>query len=673
MLKNFVYILPLFLIISCSKQKPEIRVGFSHADLSRDWGTLMYQEIANELSLYYDYNVKLIVRDAQANSQKQIRDIIELSKNGIDVLIIFPNDSITAMPVVEKLFDKKIPVVIVDRKLNTEKYNVFISNDNVKIGIEAGNYALNVLKFKGKVLEILGIKGSSTSSDRSKGFSEAIQKSPGITIGSRIYGEWFEPLTALKTDSVLKSGFIPDLIFAHSDVMAQVAHNICQRNHIKPIIIGVDGLPNKNAGLDLVLNKQIDATFYNYPGGDIAAQYAMSLVLKKKAEKNIQITLKTFPININNAESIKVGYEMQLKQFNKIRKQQLQIGKMFVTIKSQTLLIYFSSVVIILLFLILFVITYFLKQKQNFILLIKSQKEKIEQQIEEEKSLSDQLLVTNNLLQSQREEILQKNKYLEKYQNHLEQLVHDRTTDMEVALEKAQESDRLKTSFLSNLSHEIRTPLNSIMGFADLLASSNSSNLEKESFRSILIQNCNQFLNSINQIVEIAKFSTEHVEFKNSVISVNQLFNELNREIANYISQVFGDNNSKVEFNIIPATDIKIATDVFRIKQVLTYLIDNALKFTNTGNIYIGVEVVNKNYARFYVKDTGIGIKEQNQEIIFGKFRKVEDEGNVLFRGTGLGLAISKQIVELLGGSISVESELGKGSVFSFIIPGIIE
>lgn len=673
MLKNFVYILPLFLIISCSKQKPEIRVGFSHADLSRDWGTLMYQEIANELSLYYDYNVKLIVRDAQANSQKQIRDIIELSKNGIDVLIIFPNDSITAVPVVEKLFDKKIPVVIVDRKLNTEKYNVFISNDNVKIGIEAGNYALNVLKFKGKVLEILGIKGSSTSSDRSKGFSEAIQKSPGITIGSRIYGEWFEPLTALKTDSVLKSGFIPDLIFAHSDVMAQVAHNICEKHHIKPIIIGVDGLPNKNAGLDLVLNKQIDATFYNYPGGDIAAQYAMSLVLKKKAEKNIQITLKTFPININNAESIKVGYEMQLKQFNKIRKQQLQIGKMFVTIKSQTLLIYFSSVVIILLFLILFVISYFLKQKQNFILLIKSQKEKIEQQIEEEKSLSDQLLVTNNLLQSQREEILQKNKYLEKYQNHLEQLVHDRTTDMEVALEKAQESDRLKTSFLSNLSHEIRTPLNSIMGFANLLTSSNSSNLEKESFRSILIQNCNQFLNSINQIVEIAKFSTEHVEFKNSVISVNQLFNELNCEIATYISQVFGDNNSKVEFNIIPATDIKIATDVFRIKQVLTYLIDNALKFTNTGNIYIGVEVVNKNYARFYVKDTGIGIKEQNQEIIFGKFRKVEDEGNVLFRGTGLGLAISKQIVELLGGSISVESELGKGSVFSFIIPGIIE
>lgn len=630
----------------------------------------MYQEMENEFSLYYKYGIEVIVKDAKRNNQKQAQDILDLNKEGIDALIVFPYDSQASVKAVEYVHDKGVPVVVIDRKLNTSKYNVFVSCDNVMIGSEAGAYALSKLHNKGKILEIMGSIGSSTSTDRSLGFRRAIKEHPNITMHQAIYGDWLENVTEHRTDSILQSGFIPDLIFAHNDNMAQSARKACEKHGVKPFIIGVDALPGKNGGIDMVINNQIDATIYNYPGGDKAAQFAMALIQKKKVSKDY--ILKTFPIDITNALLVKVAYDVQMEQFGKIKTQQLQINNMFGIIHTKNLHIYLSFAIIALLVIIVFVVAYFLKQKQKFISLIKTQKERIEQQVEEEKCLSEELLKNNILLQKQREEILEKNEFLEKYRNHLEQLIQERTKDLMVALDKAKESDKLKSSFLSNLSHEIRTPLNSIIGFTNFLTNTDCSQDQKENYRSIIELSCNQLLNSITQIVEIAKLSTEKVKPQKSTIPVSRLFEELYSEMTKYISLSLNNKNENIDIKFFASPSAKIETDVVYVKQVITYLIDNALKFTNSGYVHVGFEIINEHDARFYVKDTGIGIRKENLEIIFNKFRKIEEDVDTLFRGIGLGLSISKQIVELLGGAISVKSEFGVGSEFSFILPGIV-
>jgi signal transduction histidine kinase len=660
-----------FLLVSCTDQKPHIKIGISHASIEPGWGSLMFQEIENEFSLYNEYGIELIVKDAKRNNQKQAQDILDLYKEGIDALIVFPFDSQAPVKPVEYVYDKGVPVVIIDRKLNTAKYSAFVSCDNVMIGSEAGIYALHKLGNKGKILEIMGSRGSSTSIDRSVGFRKVIKGHSEVTIHPAIYGEWLEDVTQQKTDSVLKSGFIPDLIFAHNDNMAQSAQEACKKYGIRPIIVGVDALPGDNGGINMVINNRIDATFYNYPGGDKAAQLAMALVQKKSVPKDY--VLKTFPIDVTNAVSIKVAYNVQMEQYSKIKKQQVQISNMFGVIHNKDLLIYLSLAIIVLLVLIVLAVVYFLKQKQKFISLIEVQKKKIEQQVEEEKCLTEELMRNNMLLESQREEIVEKNEFLETYRNRLEQLIQERTKDLIAALDKAKESDKLKSSFLSNLSHEIRTPLNSIMGFTNLLTTTDLPQVQKDNYKSIIEHNCNQLLNSITQIVEVAKLSTEKVEFKKEIISVALLFDQLHNELSNYINASLENTGKHIEFKFITPSEAIIKTDVFYIKQAIGYLIDNALKFTNNGYIHVGFEIVGKRDARFYVSDTGIGIRKENHGIIFDKFRKIEDNPNILFRGVGLGLSITKQIVELMGGSVSVKSEIGVGSEFSLIVPKIVQ
>ncbi|MBN2484969.1 MAG: substrate-binding domain-containing protein [Bacteroidales bacterium] len=670
-LTNTIIVFCSILFFACSREKPGIKVGISHANIKQDWGSLLFQDIVNELSLYYEYDISLVVRDAQLSARKQKNDLKEMLDEGIDVLILFALDSISTVPVVEEIYDRGIPVVVVDRKINTEKYSTFITNDNVKIGYTAGNYAITRLKGRGAVMEICGDKGSSTATERSAGFRKALEASPGIKIASVIYGDWIENVTFQKTDSVFQTGFVPDLIFAHTDLMAQNAFKVCQKYQVRPIIFGVDGLPLKNSGIDMLLKRQIDATFNNNPGGAVAAKAAMLLVKKVKVDKTI--ILKTFPIDLNNAESIKVSYEAQLEQFAKIKQQQQQISTMAGKIHSQHLAIYISAAFIVLLVIAVFAVLYFLKQKQVYISLIQEQKVEIERQVEESRRLSGQLMKSNKILQSQREEILKKNEFLENYKNKLEQLVQERTNDLRAALAKAQESDKLKTAFLSNLSHEIRTPLNSILGFTELMKSSDYSQLAKENFQSVIIQNSNQLLNSITQIIEISKLTTEEVEVKKSVCAARSFFDELHNETTAHFRQVLEFKGNKVELLFIAPPDVTLETDVLRVKQVIRHLIDNALKFTELGNIYIGMEIINENKVQFFVRDTGIGIKKENQEIIFERFVKIEDDVEVLYRGLGLGLTISKHIVELLEGEITVKSDLGKGTEFSFAIPCRVE
>jgi PAS domain S-box-containing protein len=240
-------------------------------------------------------------------------------------------------------------------------------------------------------------------------------------------------------------------------------------------------------------------------------------------------------------------------------------------------------------------------------------------------------------------------------------------TEMELieAKEKAEESDRLKTAFLHNISHEIRTPMNAIVGFSGFLCDPDLKTEKRKLFTDIIIKSSDQLLAIIDDIMCIASIEAGLEKIQETEMNINsvcklisnQFFHKaLEKSVTLSIKSALADN------------DANIVTDATKLTQVLSNLIGNALKFTQQGNVKFGY-IAKDSLLEFYVEDTGIGIPLDMQDVIFTRFRQVETTKDQLFGGSGIGLSISKAYVELLGGKIWVNSELGKGSKFYFTIP----
>jgi len=233
---------------------------------------------------------------------------------------------------------------------------------------------------------------------------------------------------------------------------------------------------------------------------------------------------------------------------------------------------------------------------------------------------------------------------------------------------KAEESDKLKTAFLSNMSHEIRTPMNAIVGFSDLLLDEQLGPDERRDFIAQINQGADDLMRLIDDIIDIAKIEAGQVNVHISECFIKELFKELHLMFLQNIKRS-GKEEVKLKLNWDwPLNELAIYTDPFRLKQILINLLSNAVKFTEHGEIVLGL----KEHAEgiyFYVKDSGIGIREEKQKVIFDRFMQGHETKTKLYGGTGLGLAISKNLTEILGGIIGVESKTGEGSTFWFILP----
>ncbi|MEZ5197335.1 MAG: tetratricopeptide repeat protein [Bacteroidales bacterium] len=233
----------------------------------------------------------------------------------------------------------------------------------------------------------------------------------------------------------------------------------------------------------------------------------------------------------------------------------------------------------------------------------------------------------------------------------------------------AEESDRLKTAFLANMSHEIRTPMNSIIGFSNLLMESDLEKDKKEEYLSHILQSSKLLLNLIDDIIDISKIEAGQVRVHLQEFNINPLVNDLFKVFHS------SNRNPDVELRLnIPADsdDFTLHSDPLRLKQVLSNLIGNALKFTQNGFVELGYNIKKNGVndrIEFYVRDSGIGIPKNKLQLIFERFRQVDDSRTRKFGGTGLGLAISRKLVELLEGSIWLESEEGKGTTFYCSLP----
>ncbi len=234
---------------------------------------------------------------------------------------------------------------------------------------------------------------------------------------------------------------------------------------------------------------------------------------------------------------------------------------------------------------------------------------------------------------------------------------------------KAEESDKLKTAFLANMSHEIRTPMNGILGFSEMLNESDLSSSLRKKYVDIINSNGKLLLNLIDDIIDFSKIEASQIKLVYQDFSLNSLLNQIH---AFFDSENLKKEHTSVELRLKKQKkeeESYIRTDPTRVRQVLTNLISNAVKFTPTGYIEFGYTIRNNETIEFYVKDTGIGIRSEKIDKIFERFVQADYSSTRKFGGSGLGLAISKGFVELLGGTMWVRSEVGKGSVFYFSIP----
>lgn len=243
--------------------------------------------------------------------------------------------------------------------------------------------------------------------------------------------------------------------------------------------------------------------------------------------------------------------------------------------------------------------------------------------------------------------------------------------------EKAEESDRLKSLFLSEMSHDIRSPVNAIIGFSKLLQEEHLTQENSEKFIKLIINSGKILTNLINDIIEISKIEAKQIKIVRTDCKLNQIMSDLYAIKENQRSEA---EKNDVSFNVFPEVfdeNFTIITDPYRLNQILTNLVDNALKFTKRGKVEFGYNLPTKNtdlknkQILFYVKDTGIGIPLDKQDIIFNRYVQTDDFTTTKFGGTGLGLAISKNLVNLFGGKIWVKSTFDKGSTFYFTIPYI--
>ena len=239
------------------------------------------------------------------------------------------------------------------------------------------------------------------------------------------------------------------------------------------------------------------------------------------------------------------------------------------------------------------------------------------------------------------------------------------------AKEKAEESDRLKSAFLSNMSHEIRTPLNSIIGFSELLGDDYFEQEQKKEFISNIVINGNNLLTIVSDIMDISKIEAGQIDIRKSKVMISQFLDEVRMQ------HVMKANEKGLNLKCVcqcndTKHDVFILTDPERLRQIFNNLIGNALKFTSEGYIEIGCRLIGDK-IEFHVKDSGIGISPEFHDKIFERFRQVENSFTRKYGGNGLGLAISQKLVGLMGGNIWLESEAGKGSRFYVTLPRIIE
>lgn len=613
----FLFLLSFLLLVSCNPQKKSRhwRIGFSQCVGADAWRKTMLNEMHRELSFHE--NIELIYTDANGSSEKQISQIKDLATKKIDLLIVSPNEVHPLSPIIKQVYMEGTPVVVVDRRTDSKQYSAFIGADNFEVGQNAGTYAVFLLKGKGNILEVTGLPDASPVIDRHKGFMEVISKYPGLVYLKKIDGDWAKNSFSKTVESALLKNPNVDLVYAQNDRMGFEVYKICEKlgliNKIK--IIGIDGLPLPGEGLDMVENKKLSATILYPTGGQEAIKTAVNILEGKpyKKENHLFITV----IDPSNVRILKLQNQKVLSQQADIDRRQQKIEQQLAITRSQTFAIYTISILLFIALILGFISYYYLR---------------------ENKKINHQLQLQNDEISSQRNELIEISAH-------------------------AKAANEAKVNFFTNISHEFRTPLTLILGpLEELMADKKNSYATTQSL-ALIQKNVIRLLRLFNQLIDFRKIEANKMKLR---ASENDLVSFVTEIIDSY-RNIAKKRNIDLRL-ITEESHLTAWFDTNMLDKVIFNLLSNAFKFTaNNGFVHVYISKTNEmNSALIKVEDNGVGISKNALLHTFEPFYQGDFEN---YKGSGLGLALSKELIQSHTGQISVQSEKGKGTTFSILLP----
>ena len=614
----FLILCLMGILTSCSQKHTRYYIGVSQCS-DDEWRHKMNHEIVRE-ALFYD-GVEVEIRTAKDNNRNQIEDINYFIDRKVDLLIVAPNEAAAVTPVVEKAYGLGIPVVVIDRKILSDRYTAFVGADNCEIGKDVGQYIVNRLGGKGKILEITGLEGSTPAMERHRGLADALKAEPGIEITASVDGAWLQSVAGEKMDSILQDNKDINLVFAQNDRMAVGAYLSARQRQLEKemLFVGIDALPGKEYGVEQIINGVLDATFIYPTGGDKVVQVAMDILEKRPYERDTK--LSTALVDKTNARVMQLQTDHITEQDGKIERLNNQVNEYLSRYSAQTMFLY-ACLIILLLFAALLAIivrAYWTKNRMNMEL--SRQKKKLEEQRDQLISLSKQL----------------------------------------------EEATHAKLVFFTNVSHDFRTPLTLVADPVEQLLEDKALTPRQQSLLKVVHKNVHILLRLVNQILDFRKYENDKLELVRANMNLRVQLQEWSHSfqtlaLKKHIHFVLEVNDDRADY--------LMAVDAEKMERVYFNLLSNAFKFTpENGTITVTLSTLTKEeggrYARLVVADTGSGISVQHIRHIFDRFYQID----VNHAGSGIGLALAKAFVELHGGEITVDSVEGKGTVFTVDIP----
>lgn len=618
---NCISLLNLFLLLmllaGCTGQQKRFVIGVSQCS-NDEWRTQMNKEISREALFYPEAEV--VFRSAEDDSRQQIHDIEVLIRNKVDVLVVSPNEADAITPVIEKAYNKGIPVILVDRKIHSNKYTAYIGADNYAIGYNVGEYIASRLHGKGKVVEVMGLRASTPAVERHKGMVDALREFTDIRLTASVDAGWRRDWAQQAFDSLLTHKQEIDMVFAHNDRMAAGAYEAavkyrCQHDML---FVGIDALAGEGYGVEQVASGQLDATFIYPTGGDRVMQTAMAILQKKPFERETR--LSSALVNKDNARVMRMQTE-QIRQLDeKIDVLDKQIDNFLIRYASQRTLLYACAVMLVLFGIALFVAVrgFWTKNRLN-------------------RELSEQ----KRQLEEQRDQLIDLSKQLE-------------------------EATHAKLAFFTNVSHDFRTPLTLIADPVDQLEASPNLNERERFLLRVIHKNVTVLLRLVNQILDFRKFESGKLKMYLSEFDIAKEINEWTEAFRTLAYK------KHVHFNVsvVPSAEgYTMIADAEKLERITYNLLSNAFKFTpENGKVDLALsqfERDGKPWLRYQVSDTGVGISPEHVKHIFESFYQID----VHYAGSGIGLALVKAFAEMHKGTVSVDTAKGKGTIFTVEIP----
>ena len=605
--------LPLFLSCGGSAKKHYV---IAVSQCSEDtWREKLNEEL-RIAALYYN-NVDLRIKSAYDDVKLQTEQINSFVDEGVDLLIVAPGQ-VTISPAIDRAYEKGIPVIIFDRRTRSDKYTAYIGADNKEIGSSMAEYLAGALPGSGRILELCGLSTSSPAIERSEGFDSVVATRPGLEIVAQAHADWTEQGAYRVMDSLLSQPHPQfDCLFAHNDRMAMGARRAAAEHGLDINSIqfcGIDAMPQKGGGMQLVADGTLFASFIYPTRGDEVIQLAMNILTKKKYNRENQ--LSSALVSHDNARVLLMQNDETVRQQDHLSTLRSRVDQAASDFNTQRIYL-----LVLLVFVVLLIVAC------AFAVRAYVAKARINRQL------------------------------------------HDSMSKQKAMTEEMERMTQTQLQFFTNVSHELRTPLTLIAGPAEQLLEDGAIRGQHRSMLQMIQRNTRILIQLVGEILDFRK-----VQNNKATLRLNRF--AISDELSTW-AEDFRAAAARRKITIIVAasgpadastanTDgSMIIADRDKIEHVYFNLMSNALKYTpEGGSITTTVEHAAQHFT-ITVSDTGKGIDPKELPHLFERFYQAQ--GSI--GGTGIGLSLVKAYVDLHHGTIDAQSEPGKGTSFVVTLP----